>query len=61
MLRKKLNQCFVCFAVVRFGTEINRELTRRSFDDFFLGGARLDGDVVLSHINIISDVLRNGF
>lgn len=54
MLRKKLNQCLVRFAVVRFGTEINRELTRRSFDDFFLGGARFDGDLICGHGIIIT-------
>ena len=53
MLRKKLNQRLISFAIVRFGTEIDHELARGGFDDFFLGSARLNRNSIFTHRNII--------
>lgn len=50
---EKFDEGGVSFAIMGFGAEVNGELVWCGFDDFFLAGAGLDGDLISIHDYII--------
>lgn len=56
VFRESLHESVICLAVMRPGTQVNCQLARSGFDNFFLAGARFDGDLIF-HVPIFKDEL----